>query len=117
MQLDPSSTLITASSFDKVERLLLRNDLEGALTFFKEAGKKGDMMACFYGGLMMIRGIGCTKDVSAGVEMMKKGAALKEILKGDERKCYSNTTEAMIEQLMNLPGLFFSNVMQPKNKL
>ena len=104
MSVEPSSKQHGLSPINEAKSLLSSGDAEGALGILKKAADEGDVMACFDGGFMMIQGIGCERDVDGGLELMKKGEELKEMMKDDDDlwKHDGSVTDVLDEQTMIL---------------
>ena len=96
------SSLIT-----EAKSLLSNGDEAGAFAVLKKAANKGNVMACYDCGFMMIQGIGCEKNWEGGVELMRKGVKLENESENVSWKSNGSVTELLKKQTMDLKGVFF----------
>ena len=90
----------------QAKSLLSNGDKEGAFAVLMEAAESGDVMACYDAGFMMIQGIGCEKDYTGGLELMKKGKELEEKTEEQSWKSDGSATGLIRPQEMNFFGQF-----------
>ena len=63
----------STSPIIEAKSLFTKGDVEQAFGVVREGALRGNVMACFDAGFMMIQGIGCVKDWEGGLELLKKG--------------------------------------------
>lgn len=91
----------------EAKSLLSNGNVAGAFAVLKKASKKGNVMACYDCGFMMIQGIGCERNWKGGLEMMSKGMRLAKKSRNMNWKSDGSVTELFEPQSMDLNGLFF----------
>ena len=94
------------SSIIEARSLFSKGDVEQAFAVLREAALRGNAMACFDAGFMMIQGIGCERDREGGMELLKKGFSLVRDLKDDCWKSDGSMSELFEPQSMDLERLF-----------
>ena len=101
-----SSEKAETSPISKAKLLLSDGDVTEAFSVLKKATEKGDVMACYHCGFMMIQGIGCETDLKGGLELIEKGMKLQE---SSDISCKSDEsdTELFQPQAVFLSSLFF----------
>ena len=65
----------------KAKSLFSNGDVERAFAVLKKSSLKGDGLACFDAGFMMIQGIGCESDCEGVMKLLGKGCDLVRNLK------------------------------------
>ena len=95
-----TSPIIEAKSF------FTKGDVEQAFGVVREGALRGNVMACFDAGFMMIQGIGCVKDWKGGMELLEKGYSLAKDSKDDDWRADGSVSELFEPQSMDLNGLF-----------
>ena len=68
-------------SIMKAKSLFSNGDVERAFAVLKKSSLKGDGLACFDAGFMMIQGIGCERDCEGVMKLLGKGCDLVRDLK------------------------------------
>ena len=79
---------------------------EKAFAALKERASRGNVMACYDAGFMMIQGIGCWRDWRGGLELIKRGSELEGAAKDESWKSDESATKLTGPQTMFLRGLF-----------
>ena len=105
MSLQPQPKKQRTSPIIEAKSLLSNGDKEGAFGVLKKAASRGNVMACFDVGFMMIQGIGCKEDRKGGFEMFDKGIELKGHEEDMRWKSDGSATEVIGPQSMDLHGL------------
>ena len=95
-----TSPIIEAKSF------FTKGDVEQAFGVVREGALRGNVMACFDAGFMMIQGIGCEVDWSEGLKLLEKGCSLMRDSKDDCWRRDGSLSELFESQSMNSSGLF-----------
>ena len=93
----------------KARSLLSNGDEGGALAVLREEAQKGNVMACYDCGFLMIQGIGCEKDKWEGLELLEKGWKLEQKEDGIVWRSDGSATDVLGPQSMNLSSLLFLN--------
>ena len=94
------------TSIMKAKSLFTKGDVERAFAVLKEAASRGNVMACFDAGFMMIQGIGCEKDWKGGMTLLEKGCRLVRGLRDDCWRRDGSLSELFESQSMDLNCLF-----------
>ena len=95
-----TSTIIEAKS------LFSNGDVKRAFGVLREAALRGNAMACFDAGFMMIQGIGCVSDQKGGLQLLEKGYKLVRDWKDDCWKGDGSVSELFEAQFVNFFCLF-----------
>ena len=95
----PSSSIRQKSSLSKEEA-------EEILASLKNDASKGNVMACYDAGFMMIQGIGCWRDWKGGLQLIIQGSTLESDKKDESWKSDKSVTKRIGPQTMFLRGLF-----------
>ena len=94
------------SSIIEAKSLFSNGDVKRAFAVVREGALRGNVMACFDCGFMMIQGIGCRKDWKGGISLLKKGCDLMRELNDDCWRGDGSLSELFEGQSMDLRSLF-----------
>ena len=106
MSLEPKQNKQGTSPIIEARTLLSNGDERGAFSVLREGASRGNVMACYDCGFMMIQGIGCEKDWKGGLELIERGRKLGEQDGNEVWKSAGSATDVLGPQSMDLRGLF-----------
>ena len=106
MSLEPQQKKQKIFSIIEAKSLLSNGDEAGALAVLKKAAERGDVMACYDAGFMMIQGIGCEMCLEEGIGLINKGMNLEKDSKDLSWKSCESVSGLFQPQSMDLNGLF-----------
>ena len=107
MSFEPKQQDTGGSPIIEAKALLSQGDTAGAFAVLKEAAEKGDVMACYDCGFMMIQGIGCETNQGGGFKLISKGMKLEKETEDMNWKLNGSVSELFEPQSMDLSCLFF----------
>jgi len=104
--MEPTEKRRKISVIAEAKKFLSKGDLPRTFDILSKGAEKGDVMACFDAGLILLKGVGSFHDEKEGLKLIKRGMELKKAQPKEDWSSEGSVIEAMKMDSLELNCLF-----------